>query len=1097
MDKRANLTPAQRALLEKRIKGKGPVMPASTQKKTGIPRRPKGESPLSFSQERIWIMEQLEPDAAVYNLAFVVTITGEIDREVLGKSIHEVVRRHEALRTTFPVRDGTPTLQVHEELPVPILALDVRLLPEEEREEAAERLALEDARRPFDLVQGPLVRVTTIQKTDQESLLLITMHHIISDDWSLGVLINEFSILYASYKNGLPSPLAELPIHYSDFAYWQKQPEQQASLQKQFDYWHEQLGGDREPLQLPTDRLRPASQTYNGARTVFRLSRQLSAALQQLSVESGTTLFMTLLAAYQTFLARYTGQSDILVGSPIANRNRQEIEGLVGVFINTLVHRSRIAQGMTFRELLGNVRRTTLDAFANQDIPFEKLVERLEQDRNLAYPPLFQTLFSLLNNAERTLSMPGLTLQTETLYTQTVSFDITLTIYETGQGLEGYWDYNTDLFDPETVERMILHFQTLLGGIVDHPDQLVHKLPILPANEQHKMLRDWNETAFPSRAACLHQLFEAQVERSPDAIAVVFEDQQITYRALNNRANQMAQFLQAFGVGPDERVGIFMDRSPDLLTAMIAAHKAGGAYLPLDPGSPQDRLGFMIGDAQPKVILTQPSLAGRLPEHESQVLTLRSEEPSLFLPNPVSLVQPEHLAYIIYTSGSTGRPKGVMVEHQSAAHFFTGMDQAVGCGSEDVMLAVTSIGFDISVLELFWSLARGATVILLSETEIGEAGISVREYSLRSQLLRHQATILQCTPSLMGMILAAPDGPAALAPLQKILLGGEAMPPALARHLKQKTNARLFNMYGPTEATVWSAVHVVDEPDLQTSIPLGRPIVNCELYILDEHLQPVPVGVGGELHIGGAGVTRGYLGRPELTAERFIANPFGAGRLYKTGDRASFLPDGSVKFLGRFDSQVKLRGFRIELGEIEAVLDQHPAVVQAVATVYEGEVLGVYYSGEKVPSIDLRAYLKERLPAYMIPSAYLHLDKFPLTATGKINHRLLPTPETEERIAEYVEPRTPTEKKLVGIWSELLRVEKISVYDHFFDLGGHSLLATKLHARMQLEFSIELNLRDLFEKTTIAELAEAIQAVETVRAPVIQKRERIGSRNKR
>ncbi|TCP59054.1 amino acid adenylation domain-containing protein [Tumebacillus sp. BK434] len=1090
MDKRANLTPAQRALLEKRIKGKGPVMPASAIKKTGIPRRPPGESPLSYSQERMWVMEQMEPEAAVYNIPVAISVSGELDRELLSTSIHEVIRRHEALRTTFPVTDGTPAVLIHEELSVPILALDVRHLPEGERDEAAQRLALEDAQRPFDLIRGPLVRVTTIQKADEEHLLLITLHHIIADGWSLGVLINEFSLLYASIKSGLPAPLLELPIQYSDFAYWQKLPEQRAALQQHREYWKQQLGGELEPLQLPVDRPRPSSQTFCGATTQFMLSKPLSDSLQQLSVETGTTLFMTLLAAFQTFLSRYTGQTDILVGSPIANRTRREIEGLVGVFINTLVHRSRIDGEMTYRDLLEQVRRTTLDAFAHQDMPFEKLVEELQADRNMAYSPLFQAMFILQNNEQHTLSMPGLTLRSETLETQTAKFDITLSFFATENGLWGHWEYNTDLFDAETVERMILHFQTLLSGIVDKPDRVLHEYPLLPHEEQQKILRDWNDTAAPSREVCIHHLFEEQVERTPDAIALVFEDQELTYRELNNRANHAAQSLQACGVGPDDVVGVYLERSPELLTALLATHKAGGGYLPLDPGYPQERLAFMIRDAKPKVILIQPSLAGQLPPHDAQVLTLTGEEQSDLLPNPSSLVRPEHLAYIIYTSGSTGQPKGVMVEHRSASHFFTGMDGAVGCGGKDTILALTSIGFDISVLELFWSLTRGTKVILLTEQEISETGLSISEYSLRKQLLRHQATILQCTPSMMNMIISAPEGLAALAPLQKILLGGEALPPTLARQLLQNTNARLFNLYGPTEATVYAAHYEVTDTELH-SIPLGRPLSNSTHYILDKQLQPVPIGVAGELHIGGAGVTRGYLGRDELTAERFIPNPFGPGRLYKTGDLACYLPDGNIKFLGRLDHQVKVRGYRVELGEIETRLLEHVAIHEAAVLARDNTLIAyVVAEGELPDVLGIRSFLGTRLPEFMVPTRFIQLDAMPLTPSGKIDRKALLALEiaplqSVERT--YVAPSSPLEEELCIVWSEVLQVEQVGVQDNFFTLGGHSLLAMRVMSRVNSRFATHLSLRSFFEAPTIAELAAVIaeQEHEVVTPPII------------
>ncbi|TCP59053.1 amino acid adenylation domain-containing protein [Tumebacillus sp. BK434] len=1055
-----------------------------------IPAPRNEQLPLSYSQERIWVMEQLEPEAAVYNIPGAFSVSGELDRELLSTSIHEVIRRHEALRTTFPVTDGTPEVLIHEELFVPILELDVRHLPEGERDEAAQRLALEDTQRPFDLIQGPLVRVTTIQKADDEHLLLITLHHIIADGWSISVLINEFSLLYATLKNGLPSPLQELPIQYSDFVYWQKLPEQQAALQQQLEYWKQQLGGELEPLQLPTDRPRPSSQTFCGATTQFMLSKALTDSLQQLSVETGTTLFMTLLAAFQTFLSRYTGQTDILIGSPIANRTRHEIEGLVGVFINTLVHRSRIEGDMTFRDLLETVRHTALDAFAHQDMPFEKLVEELQADRNMTYSPLFQAMFVLQNNEQHTISMPGLTLRSENLETKTAKFDITLSFFETENGLWGHWEYNTDLFDAETIERMILHFQTLLSGIVDKPDRLLHEYPLLPYDEQLKMLRDWNDTAAPSREACIHHLFEEQVERTPDRIALVFEERQLTYRELNNLANHVAQILQSSGVGPEDVVGVYLERSAELLCALLATHKAGGGYLPLDPSYPQDRLAFMIGDAKPKVILTQASLDGQLPPHDAQVLTFSGEEQVDFLPNPASLAQPEHLAYIIYTSGSTGQPKGVMVEHRNAAHLFTGMDQAVGCTEEDTILGLNSFGFDICVIELLWSLVCGVKVILLSEQEVRETVFSVNEFSLRNQMLRHNVTMLLCTPSLMSMIIASDDGLAALSSLQKIMLGAEVLHPALAHQLSRQTNARVFNLYGPTETTVCAAYYEVNGTELG-SIPIGRPLVNYTHYVLDAHLQPVPVGVPGELHIGGAGVTRGYLGRDELTAERFIPNPFDPGILYKTGDLVSYLPDGNIKFLGRLDNQVKVRGYRVDLGEIETRLLEQDAIREGVVIARDNTLIAyVVADGELPDDLGIRSFLGARLPEFMVPTRFIQLDAMPLSPSGKIDRKALlalesATLQSFERT--YVAPSSPLEKELCVVWSEVLQVEQVGVQDNFFTLGGHSLLAMRVMSKVNSRFATHLSLRSLFEAPTIAKLAAVIaeQQHEIVAPPII------------
>ncbi|ARU63537.1 hypothetical protein CBW65_22905 [Tumebacillus avium] len=1044
-----------------------------------IPRRPEGAVPLTFAQERIWVMEQLEPGGAAYNIPLAVEMNGQLDLTVLARCINEVISRHETLRTTFKTAGGKPVVEFTSELTIEVGLEDLTGLAASEITAAENQLAFDLARQPFDLQQGPLLRATAIRTAEDRHVLVLIIHHIIADGWSLGVLIREIAALYAAFSQGQTSPLAELAIQYSDFAHWQKTPEQQAALDDHLAYWTEQLSGSIEPLALPTDRPRPVNQTFTGATESFYVSEELTSALQDLSKQEGTTLFMTLLAAYKTMLARYTGQTDILIGSPVANRNQREVEELIGVFINTLVLRSQAEGQTTFREFLQNVRQTTLDAMAHSELPFEKLVEELQPERNTAYSPLFQAMFNMLN-APLALSMPGLTLESKELNAGTAKFDITLTMRETEKGLYGEWEYNTDLFDAETITRMIDHFQTLLAGIAANPEQTLAALPLLGEAEQQKMLRDWNDTgAAEGPELCIHQLFEAQVERTPDATALVFEDRELSFRELNNRANHVAARLQAMGVGSDDLVGIYMERSLEMITALLAVHKAGGGYLPLDPSYPQDRLAFMIEDAAPKVLLTQDALSDQLPPHGAQVLTVTEETPASELPNPTSNTQPEHLAYIIYTSGSTGKPKGVMVEHRNAYRFFLGMDGTIGCGAGDAMLAVTSIGFDISVLELFWTLTRGAKVVLMTEQEVIEAGVSFSDYSLKNQLVRHNATMLQCTPSLMGMITATAEGINALHGLQKILLGGEAMPLALARLLKQETDARLFNMYGPTEATVWATVYEVTAPEALTTIPLGRPITGYTLYILDEQLQPVPVGVGGELHIGGAGVTRGYLGRPELTAERFIQNPFGTGLLYKTGDLASYLPDGSVKFLGRLDHQVKLRGYRIELGEIETRLAEHETIREAVVIARDNNLIAyvVTENGHEPQTALLRELLRETLPDYMVPSAFVHLEAMPLTPNGKVDRKALPAPDGLSISAEqaYVPPSTTLEFALTTIWSEVLRTDKVGVNDDFFARGGHSLLATQLVSRIISDLGMTITLRDVFNKPTIRDMARLLQ----------------------
>ncbi|MFD2169214.1 amino acid adenylation domain-containing protein [Tumebacillus lipolyticus] len=1077
--------------------------PAGEQERQ-LPRRNDEVVPLTFAQERIWVMEQLEPGGAAYNIPIAVELTGKLDLDVLAKSVNEVIARHEALRTTYRLVGGRPVVQFAAELTISLELADISHLSESEQEAEAKGIATIEARRPFDLERGPLLRATAIRFNEDVHQLVLIIHHIIADGWSLGVMIGEIAEFYAAQVEERRSTLAELPIQYGDFACWQRSLEHQAALDEHLNYWRAQLGGSLEPLALPTDRPRPVNQTYNGATETFLLSNRLTEALHSLSAQEGATLYMTLVSAFQALLARYTGQTDILVGSPIANRNRREVEPLIGVFINTLVLRSEVTGEQNFRQLLQQVKRTTLDAFAHQDVPFEKLVEELQPERNTAYSPLFQAMFNMLN-APMSLSLPGLALQAKELDSGTAKFDITLQMRETERGLYGEWEYNTDLFDASTITRMIAHFETLLWGIVEQPEQPICTLPLLGEAERQQMLIEWNRTGDADREElCIHQLFERQVERTPDRTAVIFEEQQMTFRELNDRANRLAVQLQTFGIGPDQPVGIYMERSLEMMVALLAALKAGGCYLPLDPSYPSDRVAFMVEDASPKVILTQPALQDRLPTDGARVLCVTGDEPGETLPNLTTAVMPEHAAYIIYTSGSTGKPKGVLVEHRNAFHFFTGMDGAIGCEQSDTMLAVTSIGFDISVLELFWTLSRGASVVLMSEQEVLEVGVSYSDHSLRNQARRHRATMLQCTPSLMGMITANEAGFSMLEGVQKILLGGEAMPLALAQQIKQHTSARLFNMYGPTEATVWATVYEVTDLGGVSAIPLGRPIDSYSLYILDQHLQPVPIGVAGELHIGGAGVTRGYLGRPELTEERFIANPFGEGRLYKTGDLACYLGDSSVKFLGRLDHQVKVRGHRIELGEIETRLSAHEEIREAVVVARDNMLVAYAVSaGADLPeATELRDYLREHLPDYMVPSAFVQLDAMPLTPNGKIDRKALPTPEGigQAQQQNYVPPSTPLELALTTIWSDVLRVEKVGVHDNFFTLGGHSLLATQLVSRLVSDLKLNIALRDVFNRPTIRELAAAVAersgAAESAGTPIepgSRERERLAS----
>jgi amino acid adenylation domain-containing protein len=808
------------------------------------------------------------------------------------------------------------------------------------------------------------------------------------------------------------------------------------------------------------------------------LTKTLSEALGAFSRQEGVTLYMTLLTAFQTLLYRYTGQDDIVVGSPIAGRNRVEIEELIGFFVNTLVLRTDLSGNPTFRQLLGRVREVCLGAYAHQDhqdLPFEKLVEELQPERNLRYSPLFQVMFILQNAPRSALQLPGLTLSPLEVYSGTAKFDLTLSLVEEPEGLRGTLEYDTALFDAATITRMAGHYRTILEGVVANPDLRITELPMLTAAERHQLLVEWNDTqADYPRDKCIHHLFEKQVERTPDATALVFEDRQMTYGELNRRANQLAHHLQTLGVGPDVLVGIFVERSLEMMVALLGVLKAGGAYVPLDPAFPNERLTLMLEDAQVAVLLTQEDLIAILPETHGTVFCLdRDWERVAQQPEsePISEVSADHLTYVIYTSGSTGKPKGVQISHRALVNFLFSMMKEPGLTEQDVLLAVTTLSSDIAMLELFLPIITGARVVIVSSENALDGD------RLLSRLTASGATVMQATPATWRLLLGtAWEGGDRL----KILCGGEALPRDLATQLLERC-ASLWNMYGPTETTIWSTVNKVD--DEKGPIFIGFPIANTQVYILDRYLHPVPVGVPGELHIGGDGLARGYLNRPELTAERFIANPFSdvsGSRLYKTGDLAKYLPDGSIEVLGRLDFQVKVRGFRIELGEIEAALEQNPKVRQAVTLVREdvpGDKQLVAYliaNDHQTPKIDiLRNFLKEKLPDYMVPASFVMMEQMPLTPNGKVDRKALPLPTglRPDLDLAYVAPRNDLEQTISAIWQEVLKIEKIGIKDNFFDLGGHYLLAAQLFTKMKIKIGVNLPLAILFQAPTIEQLA--------------------------
>ncbi|MBE4753752.1 amino acid adenylation domain-containing protein, partial [Corallococcus sp. ZKHCc1 1396] len=1044
-----------------------------------------GALPLSFAQQRLWFLDQLVPDSALYNMPTPLRLEGTLDTAALARSLTELVRRHEVLRTSFPAEAGNPLQVIASPASLPLERMDLSALPLDEREAEARRLIEAEVRKPFSLAHGPMLRALLLKLDERQHVLVLNLHHIVSDGWSMGVLVREVAALYEAFSQGLPSPLPELSLQYADFAAWQRQWLQGEALEAQFAYWRQQLANAPQVLELPTDRPRPAVQSYRGATLAHLMPRALSQSLQALCQREGVTSFMALLAGFQSLLSRYSGQTDIVVGTDIAGRTHADTEGLIGFFVNQLVMRGDLSGDPTFRELLGRTRQVALGAYAHQDVPFEELVRVLNPERSLAHAPIFQVKLVQQNVPTAELTLPGLVLRGVEGDTGSAKFDLTLSINETSEGLACLCDYSTDLFEAGTLARLMEHLQVLLETAVATPDTRLSALPLLTETERQRMLVAWNDTAteFPADT-CIHHFFEAQAQRTPDAHALGFEGTWLSYRELDARSNQLAWHLRALGVGPEVRVGLCAERSLELIVGLFAILKAGGAYVPLDPSYPRERLEGMLEDARPAVLLVQPALLNQLPESPSAtVVPLLLEDASLrTLPAyaPVSLATSDTLAYVLFTSGSTGRPKGVQVPHRTVSNFFTGMDARVLRPQHGTWLAVTRLSFDISVLELLWTLARGFRVVLQSDT---------RDPAWLAHAVRQDAvTHLQCTPSLARALLLDADSADALRSLQQLLVGGEALSAELARELRLRVPS-VLNMYGPTETTVWSSSFSVPQ-DTSALIPLGQPIANTALYVLDSHLHPVPSGVPGELFIGGEGVVRGYLGRPHLTAERFLPDPFASSpgaRLYRTGDKARRLADGSLEYLGRLDFQVKLRGFRIELGEIEALLRELPSVREALVVLREdvpGDKRLVAYvvspTGAQAPSAsDARDFLKQQLPEYMVPSAVVALEALPLTFNGKLDRKALPPPGLQglDDSGAYLAPRTPTQQLLASQWSLLLGVARVGARDNFFELGGHSLLATQVISRIRATFGVDLPISALFESPSLESLATSIDAL--------------------
>jgi amino acid adenylation domain-containing protein len=1048
------------------------------------------ELPLSFAQQRLWFLDQLEPESAAYNMPAAVRLSGRLEPVVLGEALNEVVRRHEVLRTSFVNVDGKPVQLIAPSLDLPFAVVDLSSLPATEREREVLRLVREEAQRPFKLNTGPLLRAGLLRLGDDEHVLLVTMHHIISDGWSLRVLVKEVATLYEAFAAGQSSPLPELAIQYADYAVWQQTWLSGEVLDQQLDYWQQQLAG-AEILELPTDHERPPVQSYAGAHYDFAIAPEVATGLSRWSQREGVTLFMTLLAAFQALLHRYTGQDDISIGTPVAGRTRLETEALIGFFVNTLVLRAELKPTDTFSDLLRQVRETTLEAHAHQDVPFEKLVEELQPERDLSRTPLFQVMFTLQNHTPSTINLENLSVRSLPIENTTAKFDLSLELQETQEGLSASFEYSTDLFEAATIERLAAHFQTLLAGIVRAPEQRLSRLPLLTEAERSVVLTEWSgETREFARDRCVHELFAEQAAHTPDAVAVVYEDQQLTYRELNDRANQLAHYLQRQGVGPDTPVGIMVDRSIEMVVGLFGILKAGGAYVPLDPQYPVDRLAFMLDDSGVDLMLTQQSLLDALPQHNMQVVLLDSDWEAITT-HQTSTQPPhepltEHLAYIIYTSGSTGKPKGVMIEHRSLTNYIQSAAERFALQPGDRLLQFFSLSFDAIAEELYSCLTRGATLVLRT------AEMMATPFTFVQECARHGITVLDLPVAYWHELTAnqrAEDW-AALDALRLVAIGGEeALPERFAQwHRAVDHRVRLINTYGPTEATIIATMYELSrnaEAVADRRIPIGRAVDNVKTYVLDKHSQPVPTGVLGELYLGGLALARGYFNDPGFTADRFVPDPFSnepGARLYKTGDLVRYLPDGNIEFRGRNDHQVKVRGFRVELGEVESAIVEHPLVHDAVVMARDehgGKMLVAYVvpaANDQLTTGDLRNFLRQALPHYMLPAHFIVLDALPLLPNGKLDRRALPAPDHSrpELAADYVAPRDDVEQRVVAIWEEVLGIEGVGVHDNFFDLGGHSLLATQIVSRLRSAFHAELPLRRLFETPTVEGLALAV-----------------------
>ncbi|MGD2089948.1 MAG: amino acid adenylation domain-containing protein [Candidatus Aminicenantes bacterium] len=1088
--------------------------------------------PLSFAQQRIWFLDRLEPGNPSYNLSAGFLLKGTLNAAHLEQSLTEILQRHDVLRTTFSSQDGLPVQVISPSASLSIPRINLQELPGPGPKVEALRLASQEAQRSFDLARGPLLRVMLFRLGELDHLLLMTVHHIIFDAWSMGVFIREMMVLYEAFSMGNPSPLPGLPIQYRDFVCWQRERLQGKILETPLSYWKHQLSGHQPVLELPFNRARPALQSYQGKQLSLIFPTPLFNSLKALGRQQGVTLFMTMLTAFKTLLYRYTDQDDINVGIPVAGRNQKETEELIGLFVNTLVIRTRVSHSLTFLQLLDQVCQTVSQAYAHQELPFEKLVEELQPRRDLGHTPLFQVMVVLKNTQTELPEVPGLSLDTIEVERGRAQFDLSLDIIEGKDELKASMEYNTSLFDDSMIRRMLGHFQVLLEGITTEqerrispgtadPGTKISQLEIISQEEKKEILYDFNNTAFDySGDKTTHELFEEQVETNPDHIAVIGALQlyglhqrvslegtgeltslpllmSITYKELNDKSNQLAGKLQKKGIQADIIVGIMVERSVEMIVGIFAIFKAGGAYLPIDPEYPQERIDYMLKDSGAKILLAAQEIADSSGIWNSKFA--------------ISPPQAGQLAYIIYTSSTTGKPKGVMIQHRSLVNRLNWMQRKYPLDKSDTLLQKTPFTFDVSVWEIFWWAVTGAKLCLLIP-----AGEKDPE-TITNAVEKNNVTVIHFVPSMLTVFLeyletSKADSTKKLTGLRQVIASGETLTVSTARRfndiLYRSNSTQLSNLYGPTEATIDVSYYDCQAEDSRETIPIGKPIDNTGLYVVDKSLVLQPVDVAGELCIAGAGLARGYLNRPELTAEKFVfahSSWLIADRetmkaavkfpmsdelsaiscIYKTGDLSRWLPDGNIEFLGRIDFQVKIRGFRIEPEEIENRLLKKPEIKNAVVLAKTNKTGDKYLcayivTGSDLSQQQLREHLSISLPDYMIPTHFVQVEKIPLTPNGKLDRKALPGTEiTAEK--QYVAPRSPEEKKLANIWSEILEVKQVGIYDHFFQLGGHSLLATRLISRIRRIFQVELPLRTVFKTPILVDLARIVKQNKTQR----------------